>query len=254
MKVITVTNQKGGVAKTTTTASFGYELAEFGNRVLLIDLDPQCNLSQYLNVSDESDDKSMYNVLCGKAKISDVIKSSENVDIVASDLLLAGAEQEMNKPGREYKLKESLSEIKDRYDYILVDTPPNLGILTVNALTAADEVLIPSNAGAFSTRAFLQLFETIAGVKKYFNPSLLVNGILITRYNQNTKISKANREIISQLADRLGCSLYDTNIRTSIVVEEAQYEQVVISKYNRNCTVSQDYHDFVIEFLDKEKK
>ena len=243
MKVITVTNQKGGVAKTTTTASFGYELAEFGNRVLLIDLDPQCNLSQYLNVSDESDDKSMYNVLCGKAKISDVIKSSENVDIVASDLLLAGAEQEMNKPGREYKLKESLSEIKDRYDYILVDT-----------LTAADEVLIPSNAGAFSTRAFLQLFETIAGVKKYFNPSLLVNGILITRYNQNTKISKANREIISQLADRLGCSLYDTNIRTSIVVEEAQYEQVVISKYNRNCTVSQDYHNFVIEFLDKEKK
>lgn len=103
-------------------------------------------------MSDESDDKSMYNVLCGKAKISDVIKSSENVDIVASDLLLAGAEQEMNKPGREYKLKESLSEIKDRYDYILVDTPPNLGILTVNALTAADEVLaLPSNAGAFST-------------------------------------------------------------------------------------------------------
>ena len=96
--------------------------------------------------------------------------------------------------------------------------------------------------------------ERIAGVKKYFNPSLLVNGILITRYNQNTKISKANREIISQLADRLGCSLYDTNIRTSIVVEEAQYEQVVISKYNRNCTVSQDYHNFVIEFLDKEKK
>lgn len=249
MKIITVANQKGGVAKTTTTASFGYELSARGYKVLLIDLDPQGDLSYYFNCDVDDETKTMYNVLCGKDSIESVIiKINDNLDIAPSDLLLAGAEQEMNRTGKEYKLKESIENI-DCYDYIIIDTPPALGILTVNAFTAADEILIPSNAGVFSTKAFIQLANTMQGVKKYLNSKLTIGGILITRYNPQTKISKAIREMADQMADKLDTKVFDTYIRTAIAVEEAQFEQIVIDDYNDKSTVSQDYKSFVTEYL-----
>ena len=249
MKVITVANQKGGVAKTTTTASFGYELAKRGFKVLLIDLDPQGDLSYYFNCVADDETKTMYDVLCGSDNIKSVMnKINENLFIAPSDLLLAGAEQEMNKTGKEYKLKESI-ELLDTFDYIIIDTPPALGILTVNAFTAADEIIIPSNAGVFSTKAFVQLANTMQGVKKYFNSRLCISGILITRYNAQTKISKAIREMAETMAEKLNTKVFNTYIRTAIAVEEAQYEQVVIDDYNKNSTVSQDYKSFVDEYL-----
>ncbi len=249
MKVITIANQKGGVAKTTTTASFGYELAKRGFKVLLIDLDPQGDLSYYFNCEADDETKTMYDVLCGNANIEAVTnKISENLYLAPSDLLLAGAEQEMNKTGKEYRLKEKIDVLKN-YDYIIIDTPPALGILTVNAFTATNEIIIPSNAGVFSTKAFIQLANTMQGVKKYFNPNLCIGGILITRYNPQTKISKAIRDMAEQMASRLNTKVYETYIRTAIAVEEAQYEQVVIDDYNGNSTVSQDYKTFVDEYL-----
>lgn len=251
MKVITVANQKGGVAKTTTTASFGYELAKRDFRVLLIDLDPQGDLTYYFNCEIDENTKTMYDVLCGSEDIKSVMKKIDNnLFIAPSDLLLAGAEQEMNKTGKEYKLRESLEGIMD-YDYVIIDTPPALGILTVNAFTAADEIIIPSNAGVFSTKAFVQLANTMQGVKKYFNPNLCIGGILITRYNPQTKISKAIREMAEEMASQLNTKVFDIHIRTAIAVEEAQYEQVVIDDYSENSTVSQDYKSFVDEYLKK---
>lgn len=248
MKIITVANQKGGVAKTTTTASFGFELSKRGFSVLLIDLDPQGDLSYYFNCEAADDTKTMYDVLCGKEPINNVIINiGENLDIAPSDLLLAGAEQEMNRTGKEYRLKESIENIN--YDYIIIDTPPALGILTVNAFTAANEIIIPSNAGVFSTKAFVQLANTMQGVKKYFNANLCIGGILITRYNPQTKISKAIREMANSMAERLNTKVFDTYIRTTIAVEEAQYEQVIIDDYNEKSTVSQDYKTFVDEYL-----
>lgn len=249
MKVITVANQKGGVAKTTTTASFGYELAKRGFGVLLIDLDPQGDLTYYFNCNTDDTTKTMYDVLCGSESIKSIlIEVDDNLCIAPSDLLLAGAEQEMNRTGKEYKLKESIEELEN-YDYIIIDTPPALGILTVNAFTAADEIIIPSNAGVFSTKAFVQLANTMQGVKKYFNSNLCIGGILITRYNPQTKISKAIREMAEKMAIQLNTKVFNTYIRTAIAVEEAQYEQVIIDDYNKNSTVSQDYKSFVDEYL-----
>lgn len=249
MKIITVANQKGGVAKTTTTASFGYELANRGFKVLLIDLDPQSDLTYYFNCESDDEDKTMYDVLCGSENIETVAKKiNENLYLAPSDLLLAGAEQEMNRTGKEYKLKESLEILKD-YDYIIIDTPPALGILTVNAFTVADEIIIPSNAGVFSTKAFVQLANTMQGVKKYFNSNLSIGGILITRYNPQTKISKAIRDMAEQMASQLNTKVFKTYIRTAIAVEEAQYEQVIIDDYNVKSTVAQDYKQFVDEYL-----
>lgn len=249
MKVITVANQKGGVAKTTTTASFGYELANRGFKVLLIDLDPQGDLTYYFNCEADDEAKTMYNVLCGSDSIEAVTKKiNNNLFLAPSDLLLAGAEQEMNRTGKEYKLKESVEVLKD-YDYIIIDTPPALGILTVNAFTAADEIIIPSNAGVFSTKAFVQLANTMQGVKKYFNSNLGIGGILITRYNPQTKISKAIRDMAEQMASQLNTKVFKTYIRTAIAVEEAQYEQVIIDDYNVKSTVAQDYKQFVDEYL-----
>ena len=249
MKVITVANQKGGVAKTTTTASFGYELSSRGLKILLIDLDPQSDLTYYYNCDNDDDKKTMYDVLCGKEPLKNIIvKLNKNLFLAPSDLLLAGAEQEMNKTGKEYKLKESI-ETLNGYDYIIIDTPPSLGILTVNAFTAADEIIIPSNAGVFSTKAFIQLANTMAGVKRYYNGNLKIGGILITRYNPNTKISKAIREMAETLGKQLKTKVYNTYIRTTCAVEEAQYQQVVIDEYNKKSTVSQDYKTFVDEYL-----
>lgn len=250
MKVITVANQKGGVAKTTTTASFGYELAKRGFGVLLIDLDPQGDLTYYFNCETDDDTKTMYDVLCGTEDINFVLKQiNDRLFIAPSDLLLAGAEQEMNKTGKEYRLKESLEKLNKNYDYIIIDTPPALGILTVNAFTAADEIIIPSNAGVFSTKAFVQLANTMQGVKKYFNPNLCIGGILITRYNPQTKISKAIRDMAEKMASQLSTKVFNTYIRTTIAVEEAQYEQVVIDDYSKTATVTQDYKSFVDEYL-----
>ena len=248
MKVITVTNQKGGVAKTTTTASFGYELAEFGNRVLLIDLDPQCNLSQYLNVSDESDDKSMYNVLCGKAKISDVIKSSENVDIVASDLLLAGAEQEMNKPGREYKLKESLSEIKDRYDYIIMDCPPSLGLITTNALTASNSVIIPVQCEFFALEGIMQLLNTIMMAQKNLNPNLDIEGVLLTMLDSRTNLGF---EVVDDIRKYFKERVYNTIIPRLIRLTEAPSHGKPIVVYDPKSKGTEAYLNLAKEVIER---
>lgn len=250
MKVITVANQKGGVAKTTTAASFGFELSERGLKVLLIDLDPQGDLTYYFDCNVNDNVKTMYDVLCGAENIKSVLQQiNEKLFIAPSDLLLAGAEQEMNKTGKEYRLKESLESINDDYDYIIIDTPPALGILTVNAFTAADEIIIPSNAGVFSTKAFVQLANTMQGVKKYFNRNLCIGGILITRYNSQTKISKAIRDMAEQMAVQLNTRVFKTYIRTAIAVEEAQYEQTIINDYSKKATVTQDYKSFVDEYL-----
>ena len=248
-KVITIANQKGGVAKTTTTASMGYELSQRGYKVLLIDMDAQGDLTYYFNsASDEG--KTMYDVLCKNAEMTEVIiPISDNLSIAPSDILLAGAEQELSRTGKEYTLKEKLEAVRNEYDYIIIDTAPALGILTVNAFTVTDEVIIPSNAGIFSAKAFIQLSKTIDTVKKYLNHKIVISGILITRYNPHTNIAKAVKQTAESIGENINTKVYNTFIRNACAVEEAQYNQTVIQDYNKNSNVSQDYRSFVDEYL-----
>ena len=248
MKVITVSNQKGGVAKTTTAAATANILAAKNNKVLLIDLDPQADLSYYMNVADS--DVTMYNVLCKNEEMKNVIcRLNDNLHIAPSDILLAGAEQEMSQTGKEFKLRECLSEVSNKYDYVVIDTPPALGILSVNAFTASDKLVIPSRAGIFSVKAFIQLAKTINSIKKYFNPDLYIDGILITCFDQRTSISKEVRNMANEIATKLNTKVYETFIRTTVAVEEAQFKQVDITNYKSNSTVAIDYTNFVNELL-----
>ena len=196
-KVISISNQKGGVGKTTTTGAIaaGYKIK--GYKVLCIDLDPQSNLS-FSSGAETEDCPTIYEVLKEEAKASFSIQKMHSFDIISSNILLSGLELEFTHTGREYLLKEALSTVKDKYDFIFIDTPPALGILTVNAFTASDYIIIPMNADIFSLKGIVQLSETIERVKRYCNPNLKVEGIVLTKFNKRTILSKLLNSLVQR--------------------------------------------------------
>ncbi|MDD3365341.1 MAG: AAA family ATPase, partial [Syntrophomonas sp.] len=187
-RIITIATQKGGTGKTTTTHALGVGLIERGYKVLFIDLDPQGNLSYILQTEELK--STIYEVLTGKTKARDAIQHQQCGDIIPSSPALARANLELKNTGKEYRLKETLQPIKDDYDYIIIDTPPSLGLLTINALTASDSVIIPSQADIFSLQGIGQLYSTIETIKKYTNPDLSIEGILLTRHNSRSILSR----------------------------------------------------------------
>ena len=255
-KIIAISNQKGGVAKTTTTGAMAAGLKRKGYRVLTVDFDPQGNLSDSVG-AETLESQTMYDLVSkktGAEKVFDTIQHLEPFDILPTNIMLAGAEVElMSQSGREYRLKEVLEPVLSQYDYILIDTPPSLGILTSNAFTAADEVIIPTTAGIFATQGISQLNDIVEGIKKYNNPGVKIRGILITRYNPRTIINQDIKELTESLAEHIQAPIFDTYIRNSVVVEEAQANKKDIFTYKENSTVSEDYRDFVDEFLKGEK-
>ena len=180
--VIAITNQKGGVGKTTTCAAFCGGLTESGKSVLAIDLDPQGNLSFSLG-ADAEESYTMYDVFKGNCTVKEAIQCTDNCDVIPANILLSGCELELTGVGREYLLREALSDVMDDYDYIMIDTPPALSILTINAYTAADKLIIPMIAEILSLQGIAQLKETIFAVKKYYNKDLEITGILLNKYN-----------------------------------------------------------------------
>ena len=249
-KIISVANQKGGVAKTTTSAALATGLKKRGSRVLAIDTDPQGNLSDSVG-ADNVNKATLYELLKNEAKIKDTIQTLDSFDLIPANIMLAGAEQEISQLGKEQRLKEKLEPIVDLYDYIIIDTPPALGLLTINAFTASDEVIIPTTAGIFAASGILQLFDTIQNVKKYCNPNITINGILMTRYNPRTNNNKDMNELTEKIANNMHAKLYETHIRTSIVVEEAQARKENIFDYKSNSAVAGDYDAFVDEYLER---
>lgn len=252
MKKIAIANQKGGVAKTTTTHALAAGLSKKGFKVLAVDLDPQGNLSsacgaECFNVI------TIYELMKGGISPEESIQHINNYDIIPSNIMLAGAEQELTQTGKEHRLKESLEPIVEKYDYILIDTPPSLGILTVNAFTFANDILIPTTAGIFATAGIKQLSDTVKNVKKYCNPSVQIMGILFTRYNPRANISREIRELTEQMGKYISAPIYKTYIRSAVSVEEAQAQKTDIFSYSCKSTVAEDYLTFIDEMLKGEK-
>lgn len=247
MKTITIINQKGGVGKSTTAHAIGAGLSIKGYKVLFIDLDAQGNLSYTLNA-----DTRGYNslgVLERPQTIKEEIQQIGNIDILASSPNLAGADNIINQTGKEYRLKEALDLVKDIYDYCVIDTPPALGIVTINALTASTGAIIPAQADIYSLQGISQLNQTIEAVKKYCNPSLYIMGIVLTRYSKRIIIRREVAEMLEETAKNLNTKLYNTKIRESIALVEAQAMKEDIYTYAPKSNATEDYMALTEEII-----
>lgn len=247
MKTITIINQKGGVGKSTTAHAIGAGLSIKGYKVLFIDLDAQGNLSYTLNA-----DTRGYNslgVLERPQTIKEEIQQIGNIDILASSPNLAGADNIINQTGKEYRLKEALELVKDIYDYCIIDTPPALGIVTVNALTASTGAIIPAQADIYSLQGISQLNQTIEAVKKYCNPNLYIMGIVLTRHSKRMIIRREVAEMLEETAKDLNTKLYNTKIRESIALVEAQAMKEDIYTYAPKSNATEDYMALTEEII-----
>jgi len=245
--VIALANQKGGVAKTTTTLNLGVALREAGSRVLVIDLDPQGNLTMSQGMNPDAIERSMFDVLVHRIPISDVIHTVE-VDIAVASIDLAGAELALSALiGRERALEKALVEVRDRYDYVLIDTPPSLGLLTINAFVAANGVIVPVQCEYLSLRGLVQLENTLAMVRENLNQTVHVQGIVPTMYDGRTLHA---REAIEILEEHFGDLVYQTRIRKTVRYAEAPVKGSSVLRYDPSGPAAQAYRDLAKEVLD----
>ena len=247
-RVISISNQKGGVGKTTTTCSIAAGLKRRGYRVLAVDLDPQGNLGFSIGADTETS-ATIYDVLKGQVKTQFAIQKTPSMDVIISSILLSGIELEFTNTGREFLLREALRPVMENYDYILIDTPPALGILTINAFTASDSIVVPMLSDIFSLQGIAQLYETVERVKKYCNPHISIAGILLTRYNPRTLLSKEIRGTAELIAQDLHIRLFDSFIRSTVSASEAQSVQQDIFTYAPRSTAAKDYAKVIDEML-----
>lgn len=249
-KVYAIINQKGGVGKSTTAEALASGLSLKGFKTLAIDLDAQANMSYTAGA--KTDRETALDVLTGEVDAADAIQHTKNGDIIAASKTLAGADAFITDTGKEYRLREAIESIKEAYDYMVIDTPPALGILTINALTACDSIIIPAQADIYSLQGIEQLAETIKPVKKYCNPALAVDGILLTRYNHRSILSREVAELAGKLAEKLGTKLFRATIREAIAVKEAQISQQSLYSYAPRSKAAEDYTRFIAELLGEE--
>ena len=250
-KVIALANQKGGVAKTTTTLNLGVSLHELGHKVLLIDLDPQGNLTMSQGMNPDVIDRSMFDVLVHRVPISEIIERAE-VDIAVAAIDLAGAELALSaQMGRERALDKALAEVRGHYDYILIDTPPSLGLLTINAFVAATGVIVPVQCEYLSLRGLVQLENTLAMVRENLNPHVTVEGIVPTMYDGRTLHA---REAIEILEENFGDLVFSTRIRKTVRYAEAPVKGSSVLKYDPTGAAADAYRALAREVLEKEAK
>jgi chromosome partitioning protein len=250
VQIIALANQKGGVAKTTTTLNLGVAFAERGYRVLLIDLDPQGNLTMSQGLNPDTIERSMFDVLVSRMPIEEVIERRE-VDIAVSSIDLAGADMALSSQiGRERALQKALAPIMDRYDYILMDTPPSLGLLTINAFVAATGVIVPVQTEYLSLRGLVQLENTLAMVRENLNPKVEIVGILPTMYDKRLTHSREADEI---LRENFGDLVYNTRIRKTIRFAEAPVKGSSVLAYEPAGEAAELYRDLAKEVLSGKK-
>lgn len=250
MDTIAILNQKGGVGKSTTAQVLAAGLTLKGYRVLTVDLDPQGNTSFSLGAN--RDGATALGVLLGEVKPEDAIQHTKHGDILAGSRALAGADAYLTDIGKEYKLKEALDPVKGQYDYIVIDTPPALGILTTNALTTCKKVIIPAQADIYSLQGIADLASTISSVKKYCNPDLEIAGILFTRYSSRSAFNKELADLAGELAENLGTKVFKATIREAVAVKKAQAAQQSLFEYEPKANVTEDYRAFIEELLGEE--
>jgi chromosome partitioning protein len=250
-KVIAFANQKGGVAKTTTTLNLAVAFAEKGNRVLCIDMDPQGNLTMSQGIDPDTVEKSMYDVLVHHLSIKEVIRKRE-VDIACASIDLAGAEIAMSAQiGRERSLSKALKVIEDDYDFVCIDTPPSLGLLTINALTAADKVIVPVQCEYLSMRGLIQLQNTLQMIRENLNPDVQIEGILPTLMDTRTVHAK---EAIEILEENFGDRVFASRIKKTIRFAEAPVKGMSVLKYDPDGMAAQSYRDLATEVLANGKR
>jgi chromosome partitioning protein len=249
-QVIVLANQKGGVAKTTTTLNLGVAFAEQGYRVLLVDLDPQGNLTMSQGLNPDTIEQSMFDVLVHRLPMEQVIVSCE-VDVAVSSIDLAGADMALSSQiGRERMLEKAIAPIRDRYDYIFIDTPPSLGLLTINAFVAATGVIVPVQTEYLSLRGLVQLENTLAMVRENLNPGVGIVGIVPTMYDKRLTHSREADEI---LRESFGDLVYKTRIRKTVRFAEAPVKGVSVLAYEPKGEAADMYRDLAKEVLDGEK-
>lgn len=247
-KVISVANQKGGVGKTTTTVNLATLLAKKGKKVLLIDTDPQGNATSGLGVTKELEN-SVYDILVGETTFDETVQETavKNLKVCPSNISLAGAEVELvSMMSREQRLKSKLDEVKEQYDYILIDCPPSLGLITLNAFTASDSVLIPVQCEYFALEGLGQLLNTVNLVKKHLNKNLEIEGALLTMYDARTNLSN---QVVKEVKKYFEDKVYKTVIPRNVRLSEAPSYGMPISIYDPKSKGAKAYEKFTKELL-----
>ena len=247
--IIALTNQKGGVGKTTTSSALAAGLASFyDKKVLAVDLDPQGSLGFSLGLNIE-DGYTIHDVLTGKVPVHEAIQTTDYCDILTSNILLSSAELEFTSEDRELLLKNALAPVLRYYDYVVIDTPPALNILTVNAYVAADYLIIPMAPEILSLLGVSQLKETIDSVRESLNPNLDVLGIILTRFNGRTLLAREVKEMAENISAQIGTRVFNTQIRPSVTVAEAPAHGISVFDHAPHSNPSLDYHEFVDEVV-----
>lgn len=244
-EIIAVANQKGGIGKTTTSLALADALNMKGKKVLYVDLDPQCNGTGNYRAKVEGVG-TLYDLLVNGD--TDCIQTTERGDIIAGDPLLKEASKVIDGAAATFKLKKGLTEIRKKYDYIILDTPPALSILLTNALTAADKVIIPLTADLFGLQGLTQLHDTIAEVQEFTNPGLTVDGLLLVKYKERTNLTKEIHAALPEYTKLLNTKVYETKIREAVATQEAQAARESLFTWAPASTTAEDYMNLLNEY------
>jgi chromosome partitioning protein len=250
-RITTVINQRGGCGKTSTAHALATGLKKKGFDILVVDTDPQGSLSYTMGA--ETIGRGLYEVMREEATAAELIQKTPQGDTLPSTILLSAADMEFTSTGREWILDSVLEPVKSKYQYIIIDSPPTLGILTINALTACTDVIIPMGADIYSLQGLNQLYTTIGKVRKFCNRDVTVAGILMTRYSNKTILAREIRDGIEAKAVELNVPMYKTVIREGVAIKEAQTQQQSLFEYASSSNPAQDYMDFISEYLAQEK-
>lgn len=250
-KIIAITNQKGGVGKTTTTVNLAAGLGLLGKKVLVVDIDPQANATSGLNINKKSLKFTLYDCLIFKEEAKETIinTSFKNIDILPGDINLAAAEINLSSiKNREYQLKSTLLKIQDRYDFVLIDCPPSLGLITINALTAADTILVPIQCEYYALEGLSQLMSTVRRIKELYNPYLEIEGVLLTMYDSRLNLTL---QVVEEIKKFFPKKLFKTPVKRTVRISEAPSFGKPIQYYDKSSNGSIAYNDIAKELLVK---
>ena len=252
-RIIAVANQKGGVGKTTTSINLAACLAEKGKKVLAVDMDPQGNLTSGLGVDKDSVEKSIYELIIGEVDIKEVINKEvlENLDIIPTSIDLSAAEIELiGVDDKEYILRNAIDQVKDQYDFVIIDCPPSLSMLTINAMTTADSVIVPIQCEYYALEGLSQLIHTVELVKDRLNSKLEIEGVVFTMYDARTNLSL---QVVENVKDNMQQNIYNTIIPRNIRLAEAPSYGLPINKYDPKSTGAESYMRLADEVIEREE-